>query len=133
MIRVGLPDAGHDDAGHAGSAIVSVQAKGIAGVVRAGLAAGLTPLLPWRPDPGLAGLAGTTAPGAGDRTQGGPVVSDAAARTRATVVRGAAAPFAATAHARARLLRQLHASGLLATREPRPARSRGPDALGAPR
>lgn len=37
----------------------------------------------------------------------------AAARQFATVVVGAAAPFAPTSYSRARLLRQLHASGLL--------------------
>ena len=38
-----------------------------------------------------------------------------------TVVVGAAAPFAPTAYARARLLRQLHASGLLSASELRRA------------
>ncbi|MDT4919663.1 MAG: hypothetical protein QOI15_565 [Pseudonocardiales bacterium] len=37
----------------------------------------------------------------------------AAARQLAMVIVGAAAPFATTSYARARLLRQLHASGLL--------------------
>ena len=39
------------------------------------------------------------------------------ARHLAMVIIGAAAPFAPTAHARARLLRQAHASGLLTDRE----------------
>lgn len=41
----------------------------------------------------------------------------AGARQLATVIVGAAAPFAPTSYARARLLRQLHASGLLTDRE----------------
>jgi hypothetical protein len=40
-----------------------------------------------------------------------------AARHLAMVIMGAAAPFAATSHARARLLRQAYASGLLSARE----------------
>jgi hypothetical protein len=40
-----------------------------------------------------------------------------AARQLAMVIVSAAAPFAPTAHARARLLRQAHASGLLSTDE----------------
>jgi hypothetical protein len=40
-----------------------------------------------------------------------------AARHLAMVIIGAAAPFAPTAHARARLLRQAHASGLLSEQE----------------
>jgi hypothetical protein len=40
-----------------------------------------------------------------------------AARHLAMVIIGAAAPFAPTAHARARLLRQAHASGLLTEHE----------------
>ena len=40
-----------------------------------------------------------------------------AARQLAMVIIGAAAPFAPTSHARARLLRQAHASGLLTDRE----------------
>jgi hypothetical protein len=39
------------------------------------------------------------------------------ARHLAMVIIGAAAPFAPTSHARARLLRQAHASGLLTDRE----------------
>lgn len=38
-------------------------------------------------------------------------------RQLAVVVVGAAAPFAPTSYARARLLRQMHASGLLSARE----------------
>lgn len=41
----------------------------------------------------------------------------AAARQLAMVIIGAAAPFAPTSHARARLLRQAHASGLLSDRD----------------
>ncbi len=41
----------------------------------------------------------------------------AAARGAATVIVAAATPFAQTSYARARLLRQLHASGLLTDRE----------------
>lgn len=41
----------------------------------------------------------------------------AAARQFATAVVGAAAPFAPTSYSRARLLRQLHASGLLSDDE----------------
>jgi hypothetical protein len=40
-----------------------------------------------------------------------------AARQLAVVIVGAAAPFAPTSYARARLLRQMHASGLLSARE----------------
>lgn len=40
-----------------------------------------------------------------------------AAHQFAMVIIGAAAPFAPTSHARARLLRQAHASGLLSTHE----------------
>lgn len=43
--------------------------------------------------------------------------SAGAARQLAMVIIGAAAPFAPTSHARARLLRQAHASGLLTDRE----------------
>lgn len=39
------------------------------------------------------------------------------ARQFAMVIIGAAAPFAPTSHARARLLRQAHAAGLLSTHE----------------
>lgn len=53
----------------------------------------------------------------------------AAARQLAMVIIGAAAPFAPTSHARARLLRQAHASGLLTARET----ERAADLLGAPR
>ena len=41
----------------------------------------------------------------------------AAARQVAMVIVGAAAPFATTSYARARLLRQLHATGLLTAAE----------------
>lgn len=43
----------------------------------------------------------------------------AAARQFATVVVGAAAPFAPTSYSRARLIRQMHASGLLSADEAR--------------
>ena len=43
----------------------------------------------------------------------------AAARQFATVVVGAAAPFAPTSYSRARLIRQMHASGLLSADEVR--------------
>ena len=43
----------------------------------------------------------------------------AAARQFATVVVGAAAPFAPTSYGRARLIRQMHASGLLSAEEVR--------------
>jgi hypothetical protein len=49
-----------------------------------------------------------------DRMEAG---SLAAARQLAVVVVGAAAPLAANSYARARLLRQLHATGLLSERE----------------
>jgi hypothetical protein len=49
-------------------------------------------------------------PPAGSRHEGAVV---AAARQFATAVVGAAAPFAPTSDARARLLRQMHAAGLL--------------------
>ena len=49
------------------------------------------------------------------------------ARQLAMVIIGAAAPFAPTSHARARLLRQAHAAGLLNTHETEQARR----ALGA--
>ncbi|MDT4926464.1 MAG: hypothetical protein QOG01_4177 [Pseudonocardiales bacterium] len=43
----------------------------------------------------------------------------AAARQLATVIVGAAAPFAPTSYSRARLIRQMHASGLLTDDEVR--------------
>jgi hypothetical protein len=43
----------------------------------------------------------------------------ATARQFATVITGAAAPFAPTSYARARLIRQMHASGLLTDTEAR--------------
>ncbi|HJQ42150.1 MAG TPA: hypothetical protein VJ831_03620 [Jatrophihabitantaceae bacterium] len=46
----------------------------------------------------------------------------AGARHVAMMIVGAAAPFATTSHARARLLRQAHASGLLTAREAEQAR-----------
>jgi hypothetical protein len=52
-----------------------------------------------------------------------------AAKHLAMVIIGAAAPFAPTSHARVRLLRQAHASGLLSARETEQA----VDVLGAPR
>ena len=44
-------------------------------------------------------------------------VGDTATRQAGMVIVSAAAPFAATSYARARLLRQMHASGLLSLRE----------------
>ena len=46
-----------------------------------------------------------------------PAQTEAAARQVAMVIVGAAAPFAPTSYARARLLRQMYASGLLSERE----------------
>jgi hypothetical protein len=43
----------------------------------------------------------------------------AAARQLALVIVGAAAPFASTSYSRARLIRQMHASGLLSAEEAR--------------
>lgn len=54
-----------------------------------------------------------------------------AARQLALVIVGAAAPFASTSYARTRLLRQLHASGLLSAEEA--ARTARLLELGAPR
>jgi hypothetical protein len=53
-------------------------------------------------------------------------------RHLAMVIVGAAAPFATTSHARARLLRQAHASGLLTARETDEALT-AMRAIGAPR
>lgn len=53
----------------------------------------------------------------------------AAARHLAMVIVGAAAPFAPTPQARLRLLRQMHASGMLTDRETQQVS----DVLGAPR
>ena len=81
---------------------------------------------------GLAGLAAflrarlgevgdTLAPLWGRRDDARTAATDAsaveAARQLAVVVVGAAAPFASTSYGRARLLRQMHASGLLTARE----------------
>ena len=63
----------------------------------------LTPLLARRPDSSVA------LPGEED--------ARSAARQLAMVIVGAAAPFAPTSYARARLLRQMHASGLLTEHE----------------
>lgn len=54
--------------------------------------------------------------GFGQRWTGPEELQDAA-RQVARVIVGAAAPFASTSYARARLLRQLHASGLLTAYE----------------
>jgi hypothetical protein len=63
---------------------------------------------------------------AGTHAEGGAIT---AARQLAMVIIGAATPFAPTSHARVRLLRQAHASGLLSARET----ERAVDVLGAPR
>lgn len=52
-----------------------------------------------------------------DAADGADVGTLGSARQFALVIVGAAAPFAPTAQARARLLRQAHASGLLSARE----------------
>jgi hypothetical protein len=71
----------------------------------------------------LAELSGTLTPLLSRRSDAELVVrreSDeqvGAARHLAMVIIGAAAPFAPTSHARARLLRQAHASGLLSDHE----------------
>ncbi len=64
----------------------------------------------------------------------------AAARQLALVIVGAAAPFAPTSYSRARLVRQMHASGLLTDEHLRRAQSvlelepgGSGDASGAPR
>jgi hypothetical protein len=44
-------------------------------------------------------------------------VGDTASRQASVVIVSAAAPFATTSYARARLLRQMHASGLLSLHE----------------
>ncbi|MDP9092419.1 MAG: hypothetical protein M3N95_05605 [Actinomycetota bacterium] len=73
----------------------------------------------------LAAVGGTLAP-LWARREGGEVLPSGAnvdpdaagpARRFAMVIVGAAAPFAPTSHARARLLRQAHASGLLGAPE----------------
>jgi hypothetical protein len=63
----------------------------------------LSPLLARRPDNAL--------------TTRNDIEARGAARQIAMVIVGAAAPFASTSYARARLLRQMHASGLLTERE----------------
>jgi len=63
----------------------------------------LSPLLARRPDSSVA------VPGEAD--------ARSTARQLAMVIVGAAAPFAPTSYARARLLRQMHASGLLTEHE----------------
>jgi hypothetical protein len=74
----------------------------------------------------LVEVGGTLAPliARADRTDGAARVGEHdprhSVRSLATVIITAAAPFAPTSHARARLLRQAHASGLL-----RQAQSRG--------
>jgi hypothetical protein len=60
----------------------------------------------------------------------------AAARQLATVIVGAAAPFAPTSYSRARLIRQMHASGLLTDDQVRRTVAildQDGDAYGAPR
>lgn len=69
----------------------------------------LAPLWPRRDDDVLPAVRGRAA-------QSGKVV-ETSARQLAMVIVGAAAPFAPTPQARMRLLRQMHASGLLSRRE----------------
>jgi hypothetical protein len=71
----------------------------------AGLAAFVRDRLARRPDGQLA------------LTDGADPSTLESARQLAVVIVGAAAPFAPTSYARARLLRQMHASGLLSARE----------------
>ena len=65
----------------------------------------------------LTGLLGRRESGAGELVSAADAAADrsvvAAARELAMVIVGAAAPFAPTAYSRARLIRQMHASGLL--------------------
>jgi hypothetical protein len=74
-----------------------------------------------------------------DRAEVGPAGEHsvvAAARQLATVIVGAAAPFAPTSYSRARLIRQMHASGLLTGDEVRRTVAildHDGDAYGAPR
>lgn len=73
----------------------------------------------------LVEVSGTVAPLWRPRSDGADMVTTrrpdasvlAATRQFATVIVGAAAPFASTAYSRARLIRQLHASGLLSVDE----------------
>lgn len=77
---------------------------------------------------------GEILPPAGDPSTDRSVV--AAARQLALVIVGAAAPFAPTSYSRARLIRQMHASGLLTDEHVRRAErvlALEPDASGAPR
>lgn len=73
----------------------------------------------------LADVSGTIAPLLGRRDEVEVVPASAvdrsvaAARQLATVIVGAAAPFAPTSYSRARLIRQMHASGLLTADEVR--------------
>jgi hypothetical protein len=64
----------------------------------------------------LADVSGTLSPllsGRDPRDPAGDNAVGVAARQLTTVVVGAAAPFAPTSYARARLIRQMHATGLL--------------------
>ena len=70
----------------------------------------------------LAEVGDTLSPLLGRREDGALAIADTeaargAARQFAMVIVGAAAPFAPTSYARARLLRQMHASGLLSEQE----------------
>lgn len=81
----------------------------------------------------LADMSGTIGPLLGRREDVG-----GSARQLALVIVGAAAPFAPTSYARARLLRQMHASGLLSDEHLRQTRellelAAAPDVSGAPR
>lgn len=84
----------------------------------------------------LAEMSGTIGPLLGRREDAAVVA--ASARQLAVVIVGAAAPFAPTSYARARLLRQMHASGLLSDEHLRQTRellelAAAPDVTGAPR
>jgi len=76
-----------------------------------------------------------------NRAEGRPAPPESvvgAARQLARVIVGAAAPFAPTSYSRARLIRQMHASGLLTDEHVRQTRTlleldSGPDVSGAPR
>jgi hypothetical protein len=59
----------------------------------------------------------TLAPLWSRRDEARTAMADEATRELAVAVVGAAAPFASTSYGRARLLRQMHASGLLTARE----------------
>jgi hypothetical protein len=85
----------------------------------------------------LADVTAPLAPLLGRRDEAAPparrdAIEPAGRRSIAMVIVAAAAPFAPTAHARARLLRQAHASGVLSARETEDALGEL-RAIGAPR